>query len=187
MKHYAGLDVSLYETSICIVDETGAYVMEGKVASDPAALDDMLSTAVRYRPDLEAVRTLLAAPEADKSAAIWGGLGPRVQVAGTFEASAPASSAVDTMYRQQRYAATGGFSFSASTFGRIRAAVAETKNCRAGPGPQAGPGPSCRRFGPLGHAYGGKGDPSRRPASRVCRRGVAPDARRLEGRHRADD
>jgi transposase len=38
MKHYAGLDVSLDETSVCIVDETGAQVMEGKVASDPAAL-----------------------------------------------------------------------------------------------------------------------------------------------------
>ena len=32
MKHYAGLDVSLDETSICIVDETGAYIMEGKAA-----------------------------------------------------------------------------------------------------------------------------------------------------------
>ncbi len=36
MKQYAGLDVSLYETSVCIVDEAGAYVAEAKVASDPA-------------------------------------------------------------------------------------------------------------------------------------------------------
>ena len=42
MKHYAGLDVSLDETSVCIVDEAGAYVMEGKVTSDPAALASYL-------------------------------------------------------------------------------------------------------------------------------------------------
>jgi hypothetical protein len=42
MKHYAGLDVSLDETSVCIVDEAGAYVAEAKVASDPAALADYL-------------------------------------------------------------------------------------------------------------------------------------------------
>ncbi|GAA0738331.1 hypothetical protein OVY48_10545 [Sphingobium sp. SA2] len=40
MKHHAGLDVSLDETSVCIVDEAGAYVAEAKVASDSAALTD---------------------------------------------------------------------------------------------------------------------------------------------------
>jgi transposase len=45
MKHYAGLDVSLNETSVCIVDETGAYVGEAKVASDPAALANYLQSS----------------------------------------------------------------------------------------------------------------------------------------------
>jgi transposase len=45
MRHYAGLDVSLDETSVCIVDEAGAYVAEAKVASDPAALADYLQAA----------------------------------------------------------------------------------------------------------------------------------------------
>jgi transposase len=35
MKHYAGLDVSVKETSVCIVDETGKIVRETKVASHP--------------------------------------------------------------------------------------------------------------------------------------------------------
>ena len=35
MKHYAGLDVSLKETSICIVDETGSICREMKVPSHP--------------------------------------------------------------------------------------------------------------------------------------------------------
>jgi transposase len=38
MDHFAGLDVSVKETSICIVDETGKIVREVKVASTPAAL-----------------------------------------------------------------------------------------------------------------------------------------------------
>ena len=38
MDHSAGLDVSVKETSICIVDDTGRIVKEVKVASEPAAL-----------------------------------------------------------------------------------------------------------------------------------------------------
>ena len=38
MDHFAGLDVSVKETSICIVDDTGRILREVKVASDPEAL-----------------------------------------------------------------------------------------------------------------------------------------------------
>src|SRR3954453_18006166 len=38
MDHYAGIDVSLEQSSICIVDATGQIVREAKVASEPAAL-----------------------------------------------------------------------------------------------------------------------------------------------------
>jgi hypothetical protein len=38
MDHFAGLDVSVKETSICIVDDTGRIVRELKVASEPEAL-----------------------------------------------------------------------------------------------------------------------------------------------------
>src|SRR5580692_7772778 len=38
MDHLAGLDVSVKETSICIVDDTGKIVREVKVASEPEAL-----------------------------------------------------------------------------------------------------------------------------------------------------
>jgi len=38
MEHFAGLDVSVNETSVCIVDETGKVVREVKVASEPDAL-----------------------------------------------------------------------------------------------------------------------------------------------------
>jgi transposase len=42
MTHYAGLDVSLEETAIAIVDETGITVREAKAASEIEALDAWL-------------------------------------------------------------------------------------------------------------------------------------------------
>ena len=38
MKHFAGLDVSLEETAICVVDEAGTMVREARVPSEPEAL-----------------------------------------------------------------------------------------------------------------------------------------------------
>ena len=48
MDHFAGLDVSVKETSVCIVDDTGKIVREVKVASEPAALQAVL-TNLAYR------------------------------------------------------------------------------------------------------------------------------------------
>jgi transposase len=38
MDHFAGLDVSVKETSVCILDDAGKIVKEMKVASEPQAL-----------------------------------------------------------------------------------------------------------------------------------------------------
>ena len=38
MDHYAGIDVSLELSSVCVVDATGRIVREAKVASEPEAL-----------------------------------------------------------------------------------------------------------------------------------------------------
>ena len=38
MDYYVGLDVSLKQTSICVVDQTGSVVREGVVDSDPEAI-----------------------------------------------------------------------------------------------------------------------------------------------------
>ena len=42
MEHFAGLDVSVKETSICIVDDAGRMVREVRVASEPGALLQVL-------------------------------------------------------------------------------------------------------------------------------------------------
>ena len=38
MEHYAGIDVSLEQSSVCVVDGTGRIVREAKVPSEPEAL-----------------------------------------------------------------------------------------------------------------------------------------------------
>ena len=43
MKHYVGLDVSLKETAICVVDEDGVIFREGVALSDPDAIASWLS------------------------------------------------------------------------------------------------------------------------------------------------
>jgi transposase len=48
MEHFAGLDVSVNETSVCIVDETGKIVREVKVASEPGALLTVLNSGAHH-------------------------------------------------------------------------------------------------------------------------------------------
>src|SRR3954468_21836709 len=38
MEHYAGIDVSLEQSSVCVVDGAGRIVREAKVPSEPEAL-----------------------------------------------------------------------------------------------------------------------------------------------------
>jgi hypothetical protein len=48
MDYFAGLDVSVKETSICIVDDAGKIVREARVASEPEALLQVLTNTL-YR------------------------------------------------------------------------------------------------------------------------------------------
>ncbi|BAJ79602.1 putative transposase for insertion sequence element (plasmid) [Acidiphilium multivorum AIU301] len=42
MEHYAGIDVSLESSAVCVIDATGRVVCEGKVATEPETLIDWL-------------------------------------------------------------------------------------------------------------------------------------------------
>ena len=42
MKHYAGLDLSMESTQVCIVDENGRKLVSKKVESSPEAIAGML-------------------------------------------------------------------------------------------------------------------------------------------------
>src|SRR6516164_7259947 len=55
MDYFAGLDVSVKETSVCIVDDTGKIVRELKVASEPEALLAVLTNPAHYRSGFTAL------------------------------------------------------------------------------------------------------------------------------------
>jgi transposase len=42
MDTFVGLDVSLKETSVCVLNQQGTCVFEGKVASDPKAISRLI-------------------------------------------------------------------------------------------------------------------------------------------------
>ena len=49
MDHFAGLDVSVKETSVCIVDDAGKIVREAKIVSEPDALLAVLTNPAYQR------------------------------------------------------------------------------------------------------------------------------------------
>ena len=61
MKHYAGLDVSVKETSVCVIDEASATIREAKVASEPEALLAVpVNDALNHRADWPRGGTIVA-------------------------------------------------------------------------------------------------------------------------------
>jgi hypothetical protein len=47
MEYYVGLDVSLRQTSICVVSEIGSVVREGVIDSDPQAIAAFVRSRAR--------------------------------------------------------------------------------------------------------------------------------------------
>ncbi len=47
MELYVGMDVSLKETSICVVDGSGRIVSEGTVNSEPAAIAEFIESKAK--------------------------------------------------------------------------------------------------------------------------------------------
>ncbi len=116
------------DPTVMLVPKGGAGIIKGTtLVREGLSIDDMMVTAARYRPDLEAIRILVAAAEADVGATVWGGLGPQITAMRTFTKRPPAKTLADTEYRERTYVATGGFDWSAATFGRIRTAIANAK------------------------------------------------------------
>jgi outer membrane protein TolC len=121
------LTITLHlDSTVMLVPRAGSMSQTTLVRED-LPIEGMLVIALRYRPDLQAVRTLVSAAQADKGATLWGGLGPQVQAASLVRPAPPAETMADTEYRQQTYAVTGGFNWSAQIIGRIKTAMANAK------------------------------------------------------------
>ena len=76
MYHFAGLDVSVKVTSVCIVDDTGKIVREVKVASEPDALLAVLTkSCLPLQTDWIGSRTAVAvAIQRSRRSRVTGGL-----------------------------------------------------------------------------------------------------------------
>jgi transposase len=46
MAHFVGLDVSVKETSVCVVDDTGKVILEQKVTTEPDAIIALLPSKI---------------------------------------------------------------------------------------------------------------------------------------------
>lgn len=121
------LTVTLHlDPTVMLVPRAGTMAQTALVRDD-LPIDELLVTAVHYRSDLLAVRTLVAAAEADEKSVAWGGFGPQFQAQRTLGPPPPAHRLVDTLFREPRYSVGAGFNWSAATFGRIKAATARAE------------------------------------------------------------
>ena len=69
MDYFAGLDVSVKETSVCIVDNAGKIVREVRVASEPEALLQVLTNTIYRLKRLGHIRNLASGTNAERRAA----------------------------------------------------------------------------------------------------------------------
>jgi OMF family outer membrane factor len=103
-------------------------IAQTTLVRDDLPIDQAIATAVRYRPDLQAARTLLAAARADTGAVTWGALGPQLQAAYTAGAlRTEVGGQTLGPHEQQRASASAGFALGASTFGQTKAANANAR------------------------------------------------------------
>jgi len=114
------------DPTVMLVPKTG-IVKQVTLVREDMSIDNLLVTAVNYRPDLKAVRNIVEASEAAKNGTILSGVGPGAQADAVIERSPPTNSVNDTIYRQQKYNVVAGFNFSASSFGDIKEAIADSR------------------------------------------------------------
>lgn len=101
------------------------------------SIGDLLKLAVKYRPDLQRVRELVRAAQAEGGAVAWGDLGPTLttgytvgDIGGRYY-NVPAKGAPTSvnygMHGYQNLQARGGWQLGLSTFGDIQAAKARER------------------------------------------------------------
>jgi outer membrane protein len=119
------LAVTLHlDAATMLVPQTGA-MQQTALVRDGLSIVEMVAAATRYRPDLEAVRKLLQAAQADKGATIWGELGPQFQASYSFGGLAAHTTGQDGgLNARQQETGTAGFVLGASTFGQLNTASA---------------------------------------------------------------
>ena len=112
------------DSSVTLIPQATQLRSVDLVRSD-LQLDELLELAVRFRPDLESVRTTVEAIAARTDATWWHGFGPLLGVA--YQFGGIESDDGDKSYAfkdQQQFSAGAGAPWSLSSFGAIKAARA---------------------------------------------------------------
>lgn len=101
------------------------------LVSDDLDIEQLLALAVQFRPDLQAIRSIVEAVKAEEDSAWWGGFGPQFRTAyavggigGHFDDPTGLVPGESGLQFQQRFAAAGGWRLSVSTLGNLRTAGA---------------------------------------------------------------
>jgi outer membrane protein TolC len=122
------LTLTLHLDSMVTLVPGADSVAQTTLVREDMPIEELLAMAGRYRPDLEAVRTLLRSTEADTGTAIWGGLGPQLQAGYTFGGLQTSTSSKDYgLHEQQRAGVGASFALGLSTFGLVKVADANER------------------------------------------------------------
>jgi outer membrane protein TolC len=109
---------------VTLVPRTGS-MNQTTLVRDDLPIEQLLATAVEYRPDLAAVRTLLKAAKAGTGSVVWGGLGPQFQASYSYGGLQTHESGQSfAMHQQEKAGGSAGFALGASTFGQVKTARA---------------------------------------------------------------
>lgn len=123
------LTTTLHLDAIVTLVPGPSQIAQTMLVRDDLPIERLLGLAVRYRPDLQSARTLLASVDADRGSAIWGGLGPQLQSAYTVGEFGTEIHGRDFHPRElQRGYATGSFALGLSTFGQVKIADANLRS-----------------------------------------------------------
>ena len=96
-----------------------------RLVRENLGIEEMLSIAAQWRPDLESVRTLVVAAGADSKSTLWGGLSPQLQAGYQFGGLASQTPGQTFPIQEQQQAnASAGWSLSAALFGQVHTAKA---------------------------------------------------------------
>jgi len=112
------------DSSVTLVPQATQLSLVDLVRND-IELNKLLELAVRYRPDLKSVRTMVEAIEAKTHATWWGGFGPALGVIYQFGGIKSDDGDKSFAFKdQQQFSAGAGWQWSLSSFGAVNAAKA---------------------------------------------------------------
>jgi outer membrane protein TolC len=91
-------------------------------------IEQLLETAVQFRPEMESARKLLAAAQADRGATVWGAIGPQLNSGFSANGIKTVTPGKHYDWKEQQKAGVGAsMALGASTFGNIKTASANER------------------------------------------------------------